>query len=201
MKITKIEAQVKREGRYSVYVDDKFAFGISEPGLIDSGLRVSLEITPEQLEELKDTAQKDKLYNMALGLLARRPRSEWELRDYLKRKSIEPEAVEAIIIKLQDRGFIDDYDFARRWVESRRLLKPVSRRKLELELRTKRVSDAVVKQVLKLDETDEFDVIVQEVNKKRRQTRYQDDTKLMQYLARQGYGYDDIKRALSGDTR
>jgi SOS response regulatory protein OraA/RecX len=34
------------------------------------------------------------------------------------------------------------------------------------------------------------------IERKRRQTKYQDDTKLMQYLARQGFGYDDIKSAL-----
>jgi SOS response regulatory protein OraA/RecX len=34
------------------------------------------------------------------------------------------------------------------------------------------------------------------ITKKRRQLRYQDSQKLMQYLARQGFGYEDIKSAL-----
>jgi SOS response regulatory protein OraA/RecX len=38
------------------------------------------------------------------------------------------------------------------------------------------------------------------IEKKRRQSKYSDDLKLMQYLARQGYNYDDIKTALQADS-
>ncbi len=200
MKITKIVAQVKTKGRYSIYVDDAFAFGISELGLMEAGYRIGQEFTKNELASFKEAAQIDKIYNMTLGLLARRPRSKWEIYDYLKRKEIDAESAESIVKRLEKKGYVDDYDFARRWVENRRLLKPISKRKLQLELRTKRVSDAVAKTVLDEDDTDEFDVLVREVEKKRRQSRYQDNQKLMQYLARQGYGYDDIKRALANDA-
>lgn len=197
MKVTRIEAQVKQKGRYSIYVDEVFAFGISELGLINAGYRVGQELTTEELAYAKEDAQTDKLYNRLLGLIARRPRSRWEIEDYLRRKEADPVTIDALVARLIDKGFINDHDFAQRWVESRRLLKPTSRRKLELELRTKRVSDAVIKDILAQDETSEYDVLVQEVTKKRRQTRYQDNEKLMNYLARQGYGYEDIKRALT----
>lgn len=200
MKVTKIEAQVKQKGRYSIFVDDKFAFGLSELGLINSGLRIGQEFSAAELDKLKESAKTDKIYNMTLGLVARRPRSEWEIRDYLKRKEIESQVADEIVEQLRSKDFINDYDFAKRWVESRRLLKQMSRRKLETELRIKRVSDTIVKQVLQEDETNDYDVLMLEIEKKRRQTRYQDDQKLMQYLARQGYGYDDIKRALSDDA-
>lgn len=200
MKVTKIEAQVKTKGRYSVFVDGKFAFGISETGLIESGLKAGQEFTKEELEKLKDVANTDKIYNMTLGLIARRPRSQWEIESYLRRKELDPPASQEVVAKLKNKGFIDDFDFAKRWVESRRLLKPTSKRKLQLELRAKRVGDDVVNQVLEEDEADEYEVLKQEIAKKRRQSRYQDNTKLMQFLARQGYSYDDIKRALSGDA-
>lgn len=196
MKITKIEAQVKTKGRYSVFVDEKFEFGLSELGLINSGLRVGHEVSKHDLEKLKEDAKTDKMYNLTLGLIARRPRSQWEIEEYLRRKETEPEAVLEIIAKLKERKYIDDVDFAKRWIESRNLLKPTSRRKLQLELRAKRVSDASIKQALDDDETDELDILRREVEKKRRQPRYQDHTKLMQYLARQGYSYDDIKKIL-----
>ena len=197
MKVTKIEAQVKNKGRYSVFVDDKFEFGISELGLINSGIKIGLELTEESLGDLKTEASKDKLYNQTLALIMRRPRSEWEIEDYLRRKSVEENHKDEIIQKLQEKGYVDDLDFAGRWVENRRLLKSISRRKLQMELKQKRVSDSVIKQVMAEDDADEVDVIRDEIQKKRRQSRYQDDTKLMQYLARQGYRYDDIKQALS----
>jgi len=200
VKITKIEAQLKTQGRYSVYVDEVFAFGISELGLINNGLRVGGEYTKQELETLKEEAKTDKIYNQTLGLIARRPRSQWEIEDYFRRKDVEPTVSQGIIDILLEKKFIDDLDFARRWVESRRLLKSISRRKLEFELRTKRVDNSLIKQVLDEDNTDELEVITAEINKKRRQTRYQDDSKLMAYLARQGYSYETIKKALADNT-
>ncbi|MGI9027747.1 MAG: RecX family transcriptional regulator [Candidatus Saccharimonadales bacterium] len=201
MTITKIEAQIKQKGRYSIFIDDAFAFGLSELGLINSGLRLNQELSSRELATFKEEAKTDKIYNQTLGLIARRPRSEWEVRDYLKRKATDPEAADAIINRLNGRGYIDDQDFAQRWVESRRLRGPISKRKLEIELRTKRIHDSVIKAVLNHDESDEYDVLLLEIKKKRRQPRYQDDKRLMQYLARQGYSYDDIKRGLASDTR
>lgn len=196
MKVTKISAQVKTQGRYSIFVDDKFAFGLSELGLINSGIKIGTELTEQRLEELKSEADTDKLYNRAIGLLARRPRSEWELRDYLKRKKVEPDQVDTILNTLSVRGYVNDEDFARRWVENRRLLKPISKRKLTVELKQKRIGEEIIQKVLSEDEADELEVLKQLVIKKRTQTRYQDDKKLMQYLAGQGFGYADIKAAL-----
>lgn len=197
MKITNIQKQIKTEGRYSIFVDEKFSFGISELGLMNSGIRVGLELDDEELARLKDEANTDKYYNMTLGLIARRQRSEWEIREYLKRKELAPFKIDEIVVRLAGRGYVDDAAFARSWVSNRRLLKNMSGRKLTLELRTKRIADAVIREVMLEDETDEREVLRAEIIKKRKQTRYQDDQKLMQYLARQGYSYDDIKSVLA----
>lgn len=197
MKITKIEAQVKRRGRYSIFVDDQFAFGLSETGLIESGISIGLEIDEKRLAELKDRSDFDKIYGRVLDLLARRSRSEWEISDYLKRKQVDEETASEILNKLSSRGYVNDEKFARSWVESRRLLKATSKRKLSLELRQKRISDQIITQVIQEDETDEQDVLKKLIEKKRSQTRYQDDMKLIAYLARQGFSYGDIKETLS----
>jgi regulatory protein len=197
VKITNIEAQVKIRGRYSVFVDEKFAFGISELGLIDSKLRIGQEISKDDLENLKSVAATDKIYNQALSLIMRRPRSRWELEDYLNRKKSEPEIAREVLRKLESKGYIDDLDFARRWVENRRLLRSTSKRKLQLELRQKRVSESIVAQILEEDEADEVEILKDEIRKKLKQSRYQDEMKLMQYLSRQGYSYQDIKTALA----
>lgn len=197
MKVTAIKQQVKDKGRYSIFVDGVFTFGLSELGLINSGIKVGQEVNTAQVESFKSEAETDKLYGRAIDLLARRPRSEWELRDYLKRKGSDPETIDTILNKLSMRGYVDDKVFAERWVENRRLLKSISKRKLTMELKAKRISEDIINEVLAADEADELEVLRVEVAKKRRQSKYQDDTKLMQYLARQGYNYGDIKQALS----
>lgn len=196
MKITDIKQQVKRADRYSVYGDGKYLFSFSEAELLATGLRINQEFTDDELAELRAKAVIDKGYDSALNLISRRPRSEWELRDYLKRKDYDPDASQEIINKLHDRGHINDEDFARRWVENRRLLKATSQRRLKQELRQKRIDDDIIEQVLAADETDEVELLKELIERKRQQTKYQDELKLMQFLARQGFGYDKIKQAL-----
>lgn len=195
MTVTNIAQQVKRPGRYSIYIDDKFAFGLSESALLESGLHTGQQLSEQQIKTLKETAGLDKLYGAALRFAVMRPRSHWEISSYLQRKDAAPEQSDPIIKRLEKVGLIDDEKFAKTWVDNRRLLKPTSRRKLRLELQQKHVPTSIISQVLAEDETSEQQTLEQLIAKKR--GRYPDQTKLMQYLARQGFGYDDIKQALS----
>jgi regulatory protein len=199
VKISAIKQQVKRRDRYSIYGDGKYLFSFSESELLSSGIKIGQELDESNLNELKGKAVLDKAYDRSLNLISHRLRSEWELRDYLKRKDYDEDVQEATVSRLRDRGYINDAEFARRWVENRRLLKATSKRRLAQELRQKRISDEIINQTLEADETDELEVLKDLVDRKRKQTKYQDDLKLMQYLARQGFSYDLIKTALHND--
>lgn len=194
MKITAIKQQVKRKDRYSVFVDGVYSFSLSEGALVEQRLASGQELDEQQLKELKEASGNDKAYGNALRYVAMRPRSMWELRDYLRRKDVDEPVAEIIIERLQRVGLLDDLSFARVWVTNRRLLKATSVRKLRLELKQKHVSEEVINQALAEDETDERDALRELAAKKR--GRYPEDIKLMQYLARQGFGYDDIKAVL-----
>jgi regulatory protein len=197
VKVTAIKRQIKQSARYSIYVDEKYSFSLSESELLDTKLLQGQEITAEQLENFQARAKAGKAFNQALELLAYRARSEWEIREYLKRKDYEPTLIDAAISKLAQYGYVDDRAFARQWVESRRLLKAASKRRLQQELRQKHIADEVVTIVLDESETDDRQALRQLIDKKR--SRYPDKLKLMQYLMRQGYNYDDIKQALRDD--
>jgi regulatory protein len=197
MKITAIKTQVKREGRYSLFVDGKYAFSLSAEGLLTAQLVTGQELSQTELTEYKKASQEDKAYSLTLAYVARRMRSEGELHDYFRRKQYAPELSEQIMRRLRQFDFVNDAEFARRWVENRRLLKATSTKKLRLELKQKRISDDIIRSVLEADETDERQILRELVEKKRKQTRYQNNEKLMMYLARQGFSYDDIKAVLN----
>jgi regulatory protein len=200
MKITAITAQVKTKGRFSIFVDGKYAFSFSEQGLMDHGIRIGLELDEQAVKSYKKLSADDKAYGLTLGYLARRARSEWELCDYFKRKGYDPELGEQILDRVKQYGYVDDKKFAESWVANRRQLKSMSKRKLIAELRAKHVASNIIDEVLAEDETDERDMLREQVAKKRRQTKYQDNQKLMQYLAGQGFGYEDIKTVLSEEN-
>lgn len=194
MKITNIKQQVKRADRYSVFVDDKYAFSLSEAALLQQGIASGQELDAGQLKELKEASGADKAYGNALRYVAMRPRSVWEMETYLRRKEVDELVAETIIDRLSRVGLLDDLAFAKAWVANRHLLRSTSKRKLQVELKQKHVPESIIAQVLAEDETNEHDSLRALVAKKR--SRYPDQQKLMQYLARQGFGYDDIKTVL-----
>lgn len=197
MKVTSIKQQERLKSRYSVFVEDKYAFSLSADSLLEAKLHTGQELDEVQLRAYKKLSADDKAYGLALAYVARRIRSRWELSDYFRRKGYDEELSQQITEKLTGLGLADDDKFAEAWVRNRRILKPVSRRRLVQELRQKRVPDDVAERVLAEDETDERTVLRELIVRRRRQTKYQDNLKLMQYLARQGFSYDDIKSALA----
>lgn len=197
MKITNIKQQVKQAARYSVFVDGKYSFSLSENALLKSGLTSGQELSPAQIDEYKQLSADDKIYNRALRYVAMRPRSTWELTTYLHRKDAAETLTESVVQRLTDLGLLNDASFATSFVRDRQLLRPTSRRKLILELKKKHIAEEYIQAALSVNELSEADSLHQVIEKKRRQTKYQDDDKLMQYLARQGFSYGDIKTALS----
>jgi len=197
MKVTAIQQQVKRSGRYSIFIDGKYSLSLSDIGLLESKLAVGQELSQAEFGELKQRAEQDNFYNKVLNYLAIRPRSRWEVEIYLKLRNCPAPLNKVILNKLSNKDLINDRVFAKKWVENRRLLKPVSRRRLISELRAKRVATEDIEEALQQDPTDDRAVLLELIESKRRQTKFQDDLKLMQYLARQGFHYSDIKDALN----
>lgn len=198
MLISDIKQQVKRADRYSIYADGKYVFSLSEAGILELGIHVGRQFEDGELERLKDSADTDKLYDRALHYIMMRPRSHWEMETYFKRKQATPSQQQIVFEKLDANRLLDDYAFAKSWVDSRRLLKSTSKRRLSQELRAKRVTDDIISKVLDEDESDERSVLYTLAEKKYRLSRYQqDEMKLMQYLVRQGFRYDDVKSVVA----
>jgi len=81
---------------------------------------------------------------IALSALGRRAKSRGELFTLLKKRGIAEEVANAILFRLQEQGFVNDYEFARYWSESRQRTKKVSRRIIIGELRSKGISDEII---------------------------------------------------------
>jgi len=210
MKITGITAQTKNNNRVNVMVDGTFRFSLDIFQVSDLGIRIGKDYTEQELRELETESQFGKLYGRALEYCLMRPHSAKEVRDYLYRKTrdtrtktgdikkgIPVEVTTRVFERLAEKGYIDDEKFARYWVENRSMTKGASRRKLVAELRTKGIESSVVERLWGDSERNDEDELQKVIAKKR--NRYPDDQKFMQYLARQGFSYDDIKQALAND--
>jgi regulatory protein len=198
--VTDIKRQVKRADRYAIYGDKRYIFSLSEAGLLASGLHIGQEIDEAALYALQADAARDKLYDRALQYIAIRLRSQWEVAQYLKRKQAAADDQAYVLERLAEHHWLDDAAFATAWVNTRRQLRLTTRMRLRQELRAKHVADAIIERVLRADETDEQTVLQALVAQKRRQSRYQDNLKLMQYLVRQGFSYEAVKQAVRSES-
>lgn len=196
MKITAISAQVKHPGRFSIFLDGSFAFGIDMATLLNEKLKIGQELSAQRLRELQSSAEVGKWYIKCLEKLYRRPHSIQEIRNYLHKKD-KKDIAQTLIDQLIDRQKLDDYAFAKWFAEGRRRSKQRSTQMIRSELLSKGVSREIIDQTLPEFRANEQDALVQLIQKKRGVARYKDDKKLMQYLARQGFAYNDIKQALS----
>lgn len=199
MKVTSIKQQTKRTDRYSVFVDEVYAFSLSESALLESKLASGRELSAEEVVEYKKLSADDKIYNNTLRYVAMRQRTTWEVQVYLQRKSASPPLVDQILNKLSIIGMLDDEKYVESYVHDRQLLRPASRRKIISELRKKHVPGEIIERFVGDDAATETAALQAVITAKRRQAKYQDNQKLMEYLARQGFGYEDIKRALTAN--
>ena len=207
MKITSISVQVRDKNRVSISVDGKYRFSLDINQVIELGLKTGNEVDENQLQTLEIEGKFGKLYGRAVEYCFMRPRSTKELRDYLYRKTLPrrnkkgelvdgypKELTTRVIERLQQKKYLDDRKFAIYWIENRNLSKGISRRKLMSELFSKGIDSSLIEELL-IENVRNDDDEIQKIIKKKR-AKY-DDQKLMAYLARLGFNYDDIKTALS----
>jgi regulatory protein len=158
MKITKIERQKHREKFYSVFIDGEYAFHLHKDVLSDLKLETGQEIERREIERIVRLEQVKEAGDYAFLLLSYRSRSSQEIRERLLKKGYENEVIEEVVEKLKGLGYLDDYTFAREWVE-KRLREKRGRRLIRQELlqrglKEEVVEDAITQGLRKIAETE-----------------------------------------------
>lgn len=196
MIITAIKPQVKNAERVSIYVDSEYSFSLSKNQLLEVGLIRGQELSDGGLAKLQLLGDYGKLLERTLNFVLLRPHSKKEVTEYLNRKRVDPDEQEKIINYLVQLNYVDDVAFAKAWVRSRQQTKQMSKRSLIMELKQKGITEPEIASALQNEDYNERSALLELIAKKSKQTRYQDQQKLMQYLARQGFGFEDIRDAL-----
>ncbi|HJP93428.1 MAG TPA: regulatory protein RecX [Pyrinomonadaceae bacterium] len=148
-------------------------------------------------------------FERAVKLLAAKPRSVAELRERLLKRKGTPEAVvETVISRLKEYGYLDDERFAFSYASFKVKQRPLGRRRLERDLKFKKVPTEVANEALELvyTETPEEQLIDKAIAKRvrlRGRPKNRIEAKsLFDHLLRQGFPFDlvsDKVRALAVD--
>lgn len=154
MRITALEQQARNPERVNLYIDGTFSLGISAELMLKLGLHIDQELSTEELAEIKGEEARQQAVERAINYLSFRPRSQAEVRRYLRKKETPPEIIEAALERLNRLDYVNDKAFASFWVENREQFNPRGSQALRNELRMKGVEREIVDEMVN-DEHDE----------------------------------------------
>ena len=195
MQITRI-AKVGKEDKFAVFIDNVLKLFLSGQSILNNELVVGQKIDEAKITKLNLISNEDQLFLKSLKYLNIRLRSEGEIRQYLKGKGADSNQLANIISKLKSLDLVNDERFSTAFIHDKLLSSPASKRKIAYELKKKRIAEDIIEKSLNNEQISDEDSLNKLIEIKRRQPKYQDDLKLMQYLVRNGFNYGDVKRAL-----
>ncbi|WFA09423.1 RecX family transcriptional regulator [Tissierella sp. Yu-01] len=199
MKITNIEPQ-KNSNRVNIYIDNKFAFGLSEELRYKFGLHIEDEIEQSFIDNILKSEEQANVTNYALKLLSYRQKTEVEMYKALKKKGYDDIFIEYTIKYLKENKYINDLEYARMFINDKQNLNKYGPNRIKFDLIKKGISKEIIESTLNISSDEEYDSAYDLAFKKQKsyhgQDRYAVYRKLGGFLQRKGYSYDTITKVL-----
>lgn len=198
--ISAIEPQKRKKGRFNIYLDGEFAFGVGENLIVRENLKIGKNLPKEEINRLVEESGIEKILEKVFKFLSFRPRSKKEILDYLKRKNLGKNESELALKRVEKLGFINDEEFARFLVQSRVKSKPKGKRVLILELRQKGIDNEIIEKILDEVTVSELELAQRAISKKLENFLKLPPNaareKITAYLGRRGFSWDTIKELI-----
>lgn len=209
--ISAIEPQKKKPGRFNVFVDGQFAFGISELFLLENRLTLGRNLTPQEITKIISKEELSKMTDKALKFLSFRPRSEKEVATFITKKIANAQNIKyhqakeslllkQMIAKLKRNGYLNDREFAQWWLESRTKSHIKGPMMIKLELTQKGIEKEIIDSVLKSFPSQSN--LAQKALAKKLKIWHNLPTlefkkKVYSFLLRRGFGFDIAKEVFA----
>lgn len=208
MKVTALEYQKKDPDRVNIFVDGEYAFGMYVNDVVGESIFVGKEISEDEILHILRKDITSRLYNRCLDILTGTLKTEKQIRDHINKvyrqrasdwdtRSVMSDDITAVADEIIDRlnglGLIDDSKFAKAYISSYYLSKPVSLYELKGKLLSKGIAKEIIDDAFYDMELDELEMLKYALQKKSKNDRIKKgDDKLIQYLSRKGFSWDLI---------
>lgn len=167
-----------------LYFDEHFFIDLNRDTITEYDLKNRDEITHDEYLELI----RKRALSMAYFLLAKRDYSSRELTDKLIAKYREKEIIHEIIDEFCERGYIDDYEYGRIYVQTHNY----GKKKMEYMLYQKGLTNEMISSLM----ADNADREIEEIKKQWVKLGKKEKDKKILSLMRKGFEYPTIQRAI-----
>lgn len=197
MVVTKVEMLTKI--KYKVYLDEEFAFVLYKGELKRFGVTQGVELSEKIYQQIRTEIVLKRAKLRAMHLLTDTARSEKGLREKLRQGHYPEDIIEQSMDYVRSFGYLDDRKYAESFVLSRKESK--SRKEIYAALLQKGVSAEQIQEVLDevYAEEGEQEAIRKLILKRHvdvLQANEEELHKLYGYLARKGFCYEEIRKAI-----
>lgn len=196
MKITSVERSSKNNSKWvHVYIDDRYSFSILEEDYIKNALYEKSEISQDEIDYICSELNLKSARFKAIKYVALKKRTSREIILKLESLGYDEDTVHKVVCELEDRGYVSDLDYAKKFIADRMNFKPKAKKLLKIELEIKGINKEVIDDVLEKLDYDEFNTAKRLVEKRFSNIDYSNQkavNKLCNFLRNRGFGFEII---------
>ena len=197
-KITDIQPQVKHEGRFSVFINGAFSFGISDFDLLKLSLSVGDCLTDEELSDIRAALDESKCQDYANALVCRKMYTEKELYRKLSARGYTDDVCQTVIDRLKEYNYINDEEYVRLYIEEKK--GQYGEFKIRQKLYEKGISRETVDNEMSDFESGDAAYLLLKQKLRGGKPKRDDRQKYIRFLASKGFSFDEAKDALNAYT-
>lgn len=200
-KITAIEVQKNNQNRVSVYLDNRFAFGLDMAIYVKYNLKKDMELEKDFIETILKAEDLSKASNYAIQLLSRKDRTKKEITDKLQEKGYEIEVINGVLNKLSEYNFLNDETYCEKYINDKLKFSKYGKNKIKANLYAKGVDkDIISRKIVEINSDLEYERAFQLAQKKlpslQKYNRIKIKTKLSYHLISKGFDYDIVNKVI-----
>jgi len=146
MKITKY----KKSGndKYQLFFEDGAKLTLYEDVIIKNNLLIEKEVTKELFDSISKDNDFYSIYIKCIKNIGIRCRSEFETREYLKKRECSATIVEEVVAKLKNNNLLNDEAFVSSYINDKILMTNSGPLKLKRELLNHKINEKTINQYL-----------------------------------------------------
>ncbi len=183
-----------------MFIDDSFAFGMSDFDVLRLHLKVGKTLTETDVASIRQDILLADSRQYALHLLDRHSYTEAAMCRKLRERGTDEETILNVISFLKGYHYIDDEDYARRYIKAALHAGKSGLKKIQYDLVGKGIDKNIVESViaeLSEEDFDENEAIMPILQKKLKgDFSFQNKMKAKRYLLSRGFSVESIDRAL-----
>ncbi len=200
MKIISLDKNEKVPSMCNVTMESNISFCLPKKRIELLELTEGKVISEETLNYILETEVYAAAKSAAVSFLALKLRTAFEVEQKLLEMGYDEATIEKVVENLKEINYIDDYNYACKYITEKTKLKPKSVKLLSLELSQKGIPDGIIGSAFEDFELDEEAVAVELLRKKySKYSTFDEKTiqKMKTFLLSRGFGYGLISRAIS----